>query len=39
MEYKEDRNLLKDWMIKMDNSNKLETYKEGHFTPPDMRNI
>ena len=39
MEYKEDRNLLKNWMVKMDNSNKLETYKEEHFTPPDMRNI
>ena len=39
MEYKEERNSLKNWMVKMDKNNKLETYKENHFTPRDMKNI
>lgn len=39
MEYKEDRNSLKEWMVKMDKSDKLEKYKEDHFTPKDMKNI
>jgi len=39
MEYKEERNSLKKWMVKMDKSNKLETYKENHFKPRDMKNI
>jgi hypothetical protein len=39
MEYKEDRNLLKSWMIKMDNRDKLEIYKKEHSIPPNIKNI
>ncbi len=39
MEYKEDRTSLKDWVIKMDKTNKLEEYKINHFTPPNLQDI
>ena len=39
MEYKGDRNLLKEWMVKMNDHNKLEGYKKAHFTPPNIKNI
>lgn len=39
MEYKRERNSLKEWMVKMDKNNKLEKYKEDHFTPRNMKNI
>lgn len=39
MEYKGDRNSLRDWVIKMDDSEKLETYIESHIVPPNIKNI
>ncbi|MBU1217130.1 pyridoxamine 5'-phosphate oxidase family protein [bacterium] len=39
MEYKGERNSLKEWMVKMDKNNKLEKYKEDHFIPRNMKNI
>ena len=39
MEYKGERESLKSWMKKMDKSDKLEEYKENHFTPPDLQGI
>jgi len=37
MEYKSDRNGLKDWAVKMVKNGKLEAYKEGHFIPIDLK--
>ncbi|WP_415396982.1 hypothetical protein [Sulfurimonas sp. CS5] len=37
MEYKEDRNSLRNWAVKMDNNQKLKEFKEKHFTPPDLK--
>ncbi|MCF6330455.1 MAG: hypothetical protein L3I99_02755 [Sulfurimonas sp.] len=39
MEYKEDRELLRKWMHRLDENNELEKYKSDHFTPPNMKNI
>ena len=39
MEYKGERTSLKEWMVKMDNSDRLEEYKEGHFSPPNLENL
>ena len=39
MEYKEDRNKLRDWAINMDEKNMLEEYNEKHFTPVDLKKI
>lgn len=39
MEYKEDRNAIKKWMKKMDESDKLEDYKTKHFIPVDLNKI
>ena len=39
MEYKEERDGIKSWMKKMDKNDKLEEYKEKHFTPPDLSTL
>jgi len=39
MEFKEERSSLKKWMVNMDKSDKLETYKEKYFAPIDIKNI
>ena len=39
MEYKGDRESLKSWMVKMDTSNKLESYIQTHRTPPNIKNL
>ncbi len=39
MEYKGERSSLKEWMVKMDDTKKLEAYKEKHFTPPDLSRV
>ena len=39
MDYVEERTTIKEWVVKMDKSDKLEAYKEKHFTPPDLQNI
>ena len=39
MEYKSDRNSLKNWVKKMDKSDKLEKYKIEHLNPPNLQNI
>ncbi|MFT5661788.1 MAG: hypothetical protein ACI9TV_002435 [Sulfurimonas sp.] len=39
MEYKGDRDSIKEWMLKMDANGKLEEYKEKHFTPSDLRSL
>jgi len=39
MEYKEDRDSLKSWMVKMDINGKLEKFNRDYFTPPDIKNI
>jgi hypothetical protein len=39
MEYKRERNELKNWAVKLDNKGKLEEYKEKHFTPPNLKNL
>jgi len=39
MEYKEDRDSLKNWMVKMDANGKLEKFNKDYFTPPDIQNI
>lgn len=36
MEYKEERNELKEWAVDMDRRGKLEEYNEKKFTPPDL---
>lgn len=39
MEYKGERNILKDVLIKMSDENKLESYKEKKKVPPNLQNI
>ncbi|MBU1657562.1 pyridoxamine 5'-phosphate oxidase family protein [bacterium] len=39
MEYKGERNALKEWVVKMDASNKLEEYKKNHLVPPSLKNL
>ena len=39
MEYKGERNSLKEWMVKMDDSDKLEQYKQDHHIPKDLKTI
>lgn len=39
MEYKEDRNELRNWVKSMDKKDKLDEYKEKHFTPVNLENI
>lgn len=39
MEYKGDRESLKNWMVKMDKSNKLKSYIQTHATPPNIKNL
>ena len=39
MEYKEDRNELRNWVKSMDKNEKLEAYKIGKFTPINLQEI
>lgn len=39
MEYKGEREELRNWAIKKDNDGKLEAYKEAHFIPPNLHNL
>jgi hypothetical protein len=39
MEYKEDRNALKEWVVKMDKNGKLQDYKQKRKTPPNLKNL
>jgi hypothetical protein len=39
MEYKGERNILKDVLIKMSDENKLESYREKKQVPPNLQNI
>ena len=39
MEYKGERDSLKKWVVKMDDSNKLQAYITSHLVPPNMKNI
>lgn len=39
MEYKGDRDSLKDWAVKMDEKGKLESYTQTHLVPPNMKNL
>ncbi|WP_455756729.1 hypothetical protein [Sulfurimonas sp.] len=39
MEYKDEREELRDWAIKMDENGKLEKYKEDKFIPPSLKNL
>jgi len=39
MEYKGERNILKDVLIKMSDENKLESYKRKKQVPPNLQNI
>ena len=39
MEYKEDRDGLKDWAVDMDKKDKLKAYNKKRFTPPDLNNL
>ncbi len=39
MDYIRDRTTIKEWVVKMDKSDKLEKYKEKHFTPPDLNKL
>jgi len=39
MEYKGEREELKSWMKRLDKKDKIEEYKEGHFTPPSLENL
>jgi len=39
MEYKGDRNQLKDWVVKMDKNKRLEKYKDEHSIPPNLEDI
>ncbi len=36
MRYLGERNALKEWMLKLDNANKLEAYKQSHHVPPNL---
>ena len=39
MEYKEDRNSLKEWMSKLDKNGKIEKYNADHLIPPNLKDI
>lgn len=39
MEYRGDRNALKEWVLEMDRRDALEEYKQKHFTPPDLSKL
>ena len=39
MEYKKDRDELKDWAMDMAAKDKLEAYKEKNFTPPNLKEL
>lgn len=39
MEYKGDRDSLKNWAVKMDSNGKLEKYIQDHTIPPSMKNL
>ena len=39
MDYKGDRNELRDWAVSMDEKGKLREYDEKHFAPADLTNI
>lgn len=39
MEYKGERESLKDWAYKMNKNDKLETYIEDHLRPPNMKKL
>jgi hypothetical protein len=39
MEYKGDRNSLKEWAVKMDKNDKLEAYKKIHHTPVNLQEV
>jgi len=39
MEYKEERNELRNWVKSMDKRGKLEEYKDAHFIPPSLVNL
>ena len=39
MEYKEERNELRNWVKSMDKKGKLEEYKDAHFTPPALEDL
>lgn len=39
MEYKGERDSLKKWVVKMDESGKLNSYVKAHETPPNMKKL
>ena len=39
MEYKGERDELKEWAVDMDKRDQLEAYKDKHFTPPDLSKL
>jgi hypothetical protein len=39
MDYKGDRISLKNWVVKMDEKDKLQKYKEDHITPPNLQEL
>jgi len=39
MEYKRERNELRNWVKSMDKNDKLKEYKQNHFTPPNMKEL
>lgn len=39
MEYKEDRNELRNWVKSMDKNDKLKEYKQKHFMPPNLKEL
>ncbi|NOR58542.1 MAG: pyridoxamine 5'-phosphate oxidase family protein [Sulfurimonas sp.] len=39
MEYKKERESLKEWVVKMDKNDKLQAYKEKNATPPDLKSL
>jgi len=39
MEYRSNRNELKEWATDMDRADKLEEYNQKRFTPPDLKNL
>jgi len=39
MEYKGDRDELKDWTVQMDKNNKLVEYKKNHLVPPNLKDL
>jgi len=39
MEFKSERDSLRDWAVKLDYNGKLEKYNKDNFMPPDLKNI